>query len=167
MHVDIHGHRRLLSGLEVALEDLVVLLAGFRCRRAGGRGDVTGHGKLIIDDVLVIVVAIDRQRDRHLLCRRAEQPDGMRVEVPAIVEDGVVGRLVVRRVVMLIGAHGVLLGFSRAIARRPGYPAGRMTTKRSPASTCAVAATASRSTTPSTGAVIAASIFIASIDATG
>ena len=74
------------------------------------------------------------------------------------------------RLVIAIGRHCGSSKDRRGCAgmpHPPGYCPGRMTTKRSPASTCWVSRIASRSTTPSTGAVIAASIFIASIDATG
>src|SRR4029077_14544078 len=52
---------------------------------------------------------------------------------------------------------------SPAAERAGDYPGQLTTTSRSPPSTCAVAETATRLTLPALGAVIAASIFIASM----
>ncbi len=175
---DRAGVIRIVVVFEVDDDDLVGgggQVGGLRVggRRQFGAGQLlvdASRVELVVDHVIVEeVVVVGGGNDHADLLRggSAEDVQSGDIEVSGVVEDAVFGA-VFRLLVIAIGRH---CGISKrgVGCHHPftGYCEGRMTTKRSPASTCWLPVIASRSMTPSTVAVMAASIFIASIDATG
>src|SRR5262245_53734022 len=115
------------------------------------------------------MIRLDEQRGRRA-ARQRLQPERARpriqIEHGCTVEVDPCGQQLEERLTHPVGRRA---GPTGAVGRAPAAEAARndagqlTTTSRSPPSTCAVADTAMRSTVPALGAVIAASIFIASM----